>query len=698
MIGNSTIRLLLCGLAALYWELVLIRWLSSCVRIVAYYSNFVLIAAFFGLGAGALLARSRFRFHNFVIPAIAVNLILGVVLGGFLHMNPYSATEFIWIGGPFGIPNAQDQGVVSLWLILPLVYLSITAVFVVFGQWIGLLFKEITPPLKAYSVEIFGSLMGVGLFGVFSWLNCSPTVWFMVGFLLLILLVDRKATVYIAAAAFCAAAFYFAAPFADRFTWSPYYRIFIDPISLITDKEKGVPVLFGKTMGYALTVNNDYHQMMLDLAERDHEHAFFAAWRALYDEPYIDDAKLPPGPILIVGAGTGNDVSAALRRTKREIYAVEIDPVIAALGKKLHPERPYDNPRVKLIIADARTFFHQTNLRFSLVVFGFLDSHQLLSSFSSLRLDNFVYTQESTDQVKRILLPNGKVSLTFASNRTWIHERLAGLLQQSFRSPTHTKKEAGKVVYANGVIYENYNTSGPVGTDRLSLPAKTPDEIKRLYLPKDDWPFLYLLYPHIPGHYVPFLIIIVGMGFSALLLLPKSERRIRLPYFLLGAAFFLLETSNVVSLSLLYGSTWTVNMLVFSGILLLVLLGNISGSIMGKIRIDYIFPLLFLSVTVAYFVPVSALLSIESDILRALIAVVVFLGPVYFSSIVFASLIREEANLFQAYGSNILGAVIGGACEYLSLLCGFKFLLGLVIFFYLMTYLLLIQARRRKVV
>lgn len=694
MIGNSVFRLLLCGLTALYWELILIRWFGSCVRIVAYYSNFVLIAAFFGLGTGALLARRRFRLYNFIIPAIALNLILGAILGGFMHMNPDSPTEYIWIGAPLGITTFQEQqGWLSLWLILPFIYLSITTVFVIFGQWIGLLFKEITPPLKAYSIEIFGSLMGVGLFAVFSYLNCSPSIWFIVGFLLLLLIVDRKAMVYIMATAFCVATFYLTSPFADRFTWSPYYRIFVDPISQIIDKEKGLPVHFEKTMGYALTVNNDYHQMMLDLREREREHLFFASWRALYDAPYSDDEKLPPGPILIVGAGTGNDVSAALRRTERVIYAVEIDPVIAALGKKYHPEKPYQNPRVKLIINDARTFFHQTKIRFALVVFGFLDSHQLLSSFSSLRLDNFVYTQESMDQVKHILLPNGKVALTFASNRIWIHERLSQLLQRSFGRPTQIKMEKGKIVYTNGIIYENFNTSEGVGSARLYPTGKTHDEIKGLYLPTDDWPFLYLFYPNIPDHYLPFLLLIVIVGFSALLLLPKSERRIRLPYFFLGAAFFLLETSNVVSLSLLYGSTWTVNLLVFSGILILVLLGNLTSSFVKKIRLDLIFSLLFLSVTVAYFVPVSALLSIEADTLRDLIAIIVFLGPVYFSSIIFAGLIRNEQNLFQAYGSNILGAVIGGACEYLSLLSGFKFLLGIVIVFYLLTYLLLRQTK-----
>lgn len=61
VLGKAAFKLFFCGAAALFWELVLIRWLGSTIRVVAYFSNFVLISAFFGLGAGALLDRDRFH-------------------------------------------------------------------------------------------------------------------------------------------------------------------------------------------------------------------------------------------------------------------------------------------------------------------------------------------------------------------------------------------------------------------------------------------------------------------------------------------------------------------------------------------------------------------------------------------------------------------------------------------------------------
>src|SRR5258706_5827834 len=81
-------------------------------------------------------------------------------------------------------------------------------------------------------------------------------------------------------------------------------------------------ILYSRPIGYSLTVNNDFHQMLLDLREGEgKDHNFFKSWRAFYEKPYEFDHDLPPGPILVVGAGTGNDVAAALRKTEREVVA-----------------------------------------------------------------------------------------------------------------------------------------------------------------------------------------------------------------------------------------------------------------------------------------------------------------------------------------------------------------------------------------
>jgi SAM-dependent methyltransferase len=676
--NENALRLLLCGLAVLFWELVLIRWLGASIRIVAYFSNLVLISAFFGLGVGALATRFAIRLERLIAPLTALLVMLGPWLGGLWHANPSGGDEFIWIGAPLGIPTPGDAAsrVVSAGVVLGLVYGVTAALFAAFGQYMGRLFRT-HPPLRAYSLEIVGSLLGIALFGAMSWAQTPPSAWFGVGTLLLVLLLPRR--VPDAALAAVLGVLVITATHAEsgRFVWSPYYRISVEPLESVREPASSRLVEFGQTVGHVLTVNNDYHQMMLDLRPRASEHAFLSGWRSFYDAPYgsYDGlSPLPPGDVLVVGAGTGNDVAAALRRTDRRVTAVEIDPAIAGLGRRLHAERPYADPRVTLVIDDARSFFNRApDGRFAIVVFGFLDSHRLLSAFSSVRLDNFIYTREAMAEVRRLLAPGGRVALSFASNERWIHERMLALLDRSFARPTGFTVESSG--YANGVLYLN----------QRSEPAETPR--RPALVPTDDWPFLYLRERAIPGHNLAFLVAAVAMSAAALLLLPRGERRLRLPYFLLGAAFFLLETSNVVRMALLYGSTWWVNTVVFAGILLLVLLGNLTAA-RFRVPVGACMALLALLILSAALVPADWLLSL-APWPRAIVAVVVFLGPVYFGGLWFARLIEREARLYEAYGSNVLGAVVGGAAEYLSLVLGYRFLLALALLFYLAVFLLL---------
>src|SRR6266568_1960198 len=63
--GFSWWQLALWSLLSLFFELLMIRWISSEIRIFAYFKNFVLVACFLGFGLGCYLSRrrpsSRFR-------------------------------------------------------------------------------------------------------------------------------------------------------------------------------------------------------------------------------------------------------------------------------------------------------------------------------------------------------------------------------------------------------------------------------------------------------------------------------------------------------------------------------------------------------------------------------------------------------------------------------------------------------------
>jgi hypothetical protein len=231
-------------------------------------------------------------------------------------------------------------------LVLVLVYGGTAAVFAAFGQYMGRLFRT-HPPLRAYSIEVAGSLAGIALFALLSWGETSPPAWFAVGALLLVLMLPRPWPDGAIAALLGVALVAVSLAESRRYVWSPYYRISAEPLTRVAERGGRGFVDLGETAGYVLTVNSDYHQMMLDLRPRPREHAFLSGWRSFYDAPYADFAgmgALPAGAVLVVGAGTGNDVAAALRRTDRPVTAVEIDPAIAGLGRRLHAGSPAPTP------------------------------------------------------------------------------------------------------------------------------------------------------------------------------------------------------------------------------------------------------------------------------------------------------------------------------------------------------------------
>src|SRR5258708_36172182 len=56
-----TTRVFLASFLVLFLEVTLIRWMPAHVRLLSYFSNFILLASFLGIGVGCLLAPARIR-------------------------------------------------------------------------------------------------------------------------------------------------------------------------------------------------------------------------------------------------------------------------------------------------------------------------------------------------------------------------------------------------------------------------------------------------------------------------------------------------------------------------------------------------------------------------------------------------------------------------------------------------------------
>ncbi|MGC1688275.1 MAG: hypothetical protein WA734_21775 [Candidatus Acidiferrales bacterium] len=664
-IRRAAALLFLASFLALYFELVIIRYLSSEIRTFAYLKNLPLIASFFGIGLGMLIGKPPKKLRRF-FPLIAAAIFLLIAFASPLrltHVTP-PMSDYVLAGDAVHVSSGPWSGVVQFLTIIeylvvvPGMMYLVVAFFEVLGGIVGQLLSDETP-LRGYGINLAGSLAGILVFTLISFLGLPPAIWVLIGFLaaLPFFIRDRVALVAFALIVGCSA---MAQPGAY---WSPYYRISV--------AEVPPPQGWQRPAAYFVDVNHDYHQKMLDLSndfvsrfpDFEPNHSAFAT----YELPY----KLMPNPgrVLVVGAGTGNDVAAALRHGATHVDAVEIDPVILKLGKKYHPEHPYDSARVTVFTDDARAFFKKTNQRYNLIVFGYLDSHTLLTSMSSVRLDNYVYTLESFREARNLLATGGTLVLAYSAGKSFLGDRIYATLARAFEQPPlayFTGYDQTGVVYIEG------------NRNNLAASADFPeisDEFEANHsgalLSTDHWPFLYLKSRTIPFSIYSVLLLFLYIAIG-LLRRNVSLRGLTAPQdlhmFFLGAGFMLLETKGVTELSLLFGSTWVVNAVVIAAFLLMGLLANALISFQAISR-KFAYIVLFCLLAAGMILPYTILSGLSGA--EKILAAAVMVGlPVFFSGLVFSRSFKDVSQPAHALGVNLLGAVVGGALENLVMIGG----------------------------
>jgi spermidine synthase len=660
-------ELVLASLTVLFQELTLIRWLPSQVRVVAYFPNLILLSAFLGIGVGCL--RSRGRDLRLLWPLSLLALAGSVLLLSRIAFTAESASDHLWL---LYADLGQDAPVVH-GVRLPVVacFLLCGLSFVPLGQIIAQrldAFRAAGKPLTGYGWDLLGSLLGVGGFALACFLRTFPVWWFAtVAVLGAIFFASQKKVL---AGYFCAMALVLALVAANEKAqiYSPYYAIGtvrMGPLDL------------------TVRVNGSVHQKLLDVGPVAPLSGMLGNVREGYHVPYRELHR-KPGRVLVLGAGTGNDVAVALAEGAESVDAVEIDPVILDLGRRLHPNRPYDSPRVHVHNTDARSFLSSTHEKYDLIVFGTLDSMTRLSALSSVRLDNFVYTVEGLRAARALLAPGGGVVLYFLIADQHIHLRLVQMVAAAFDAPPRVDLQYRHMFSA---IY----MAGPAFAIPASELAAAQADLARLQqvdLATDDWPYLYLAKRGLTPFYVSLIAILGALAVVAVTLASREMRGslrtfrgLDLEMFLLGAGFLLLETASVTEMTLVWGVTWLTNAVVFGTILLMALLGTLlqrrsplawQASILG----------LAVALVAGYAVPTGALAT--SSISMRLALSVLFVGaPIFFAATLFAAAFAERVEADLAFGWNLLGAVAGGLLEFLTMLVGIKALHLLALALYL---------------
>ncbi len=695
---RAGMRLFALSFTALFLELMVIRWVPSEVRLVAYYANLMLMSSFLGLGIGALVSARNWRLFRIFPLVFAADILLLLWLSGSLL--PLGS-------GELRFSSVSDGTRLHAHLTLLLIFCLNATMFAPLGDEIGRQFGRMSA-LRAYAWDLSGSLAGTLGFGLFSLLSFSPVAG-LAGVAFLVLGLSESRHRWWGALLCLAAVGAIGLAGRPQVYWSPYYYITIGETQFqlehhaqgfdfgrIAEQPAGRPPANLQTMRdppiYNIHVNQDFYQMHATVDLRRYaEHG----WRiqlirdayAQYSLPY--EVIKPPSRVLVLGSGGGMDIETALLHGAQQVDAVEIDPLIPRISDRYSSSAPYRDPRVTLHTDDGRAFLQRNRQSYDLVAFGFLDSQALFSYGASLRLDGYIYTVESFRQAYGRVSPGGAMVVWFFAGRDWLVRKLVAMTRAA------TGQEP--LIYRDGGSLAIISPKGPLPHPppaRIGDWSLGPVPPGRIDLATDDWPYLYLERQDIPADYLLVIGVLLAVSVVAVLALRGTGFGATDGHFLfMGWGFLLLQTKSIGDCSLYFGTTWLVTTLVITGVLLMVLLANwVALRHLPEFR-PWLFAPLFVSLLLLLLVPRELILaqSLAFRLAWTLLAVPL---PVFFAGLIFSTTFRSAGNLAALFGANLIGATIGGFCEYLGMLIGNHRLGYLVLAAYAAS-LLCLSVRRR---
>lgn len=674
----QALRLFFLGFLTLFLELVLIRYLAGSIWNLGYFPNLVLIGVFVGMGVGFVFHQYWSDQHSqrlfFLAPFLLLMLIIFVMslrpsLPGFAQSVGDLGGDLYFTSSPRET-ELQDYPVFAVW------FLSIVIIFALISQRTAKIFRQFAP-LTAYTLDISGSCCGILGFMAMSWLTVPAWFWFL--FLIPLFTLGAEETqwkrmgITLAILVLCAGL----AGYGDMFPinypspyltmkvkWSPYQK---------------VEYITARSRQHRIFVNGVGHQHM---ALR--ENLYGPTGR---DTPYwlpyelrlADLKKTAYKKVLVLGSGAGNDVASALLYGAEQVDAVEIDPVIAEFGKNFHPVGPYQDKRANLIIDDGRAFLARTDQRYDLIIFALTDSLVKVSPMAQLRLENYLFTEEAVKKAYSLLNDGGDLLFYNFYRRRWLVDKLAQMIFNVSGKFPHS------IFQRQDFVMFMVNNSPPAKPNPKTMPIQ-------LETPTDDWPFLYLKQRGIPSVYLWAMLFLTLLIFFLMGVLQIAARRrregleapfpIKLAFAFMGIAFLLLETKSVIQFSLLFGTTWLNNSLVFLAILLLVLLANWTALMLKSRALYIVYILLLFSCVITLVFPLAELLRIENVITRFVLASLMTFAPIFFANLIFSITFRYQKVPEHVFGWNLLGATLGGALEYTSLAFGYNALAILVLVCY----------------
>jgi hypothetical protein len=657
--GSTVVRLVLAACLMLFLELALIRWLGANVIHLSYFSNFVLLGSFLGIGAGFLISRKSWSVWPISMPLLSI-LIVGVLW--FPVTIERTGSDVIYF-------TSLEASGPPAWLALPVIFAMVAVIVAGPAEVVGRCFGKL-PPLTAYRYDLIGSLLGIAAFTALSFLHAPSVAWGFIAFILYLVLAAPSRRLVTCAWALMLLAKLLQETLAPGVSWSPYYKVATRQVG-----PEGTNLLL-------IGVNGVPHQVMAPAKFR------LEQGESIYGTPYL---RLPGNPlddVLIIGAGSGSDVAIALGKQARHVDAVDIDPRILQIGMEQNPDRPYADKRVTIHNNDGRAFLESTDRKYDLVLFALPDSLTLVSGASQIRLESFLFTQEALASVREHLKPHGAFAMYNYYRERWLIDRLAGTAAAAFgHAPcVDTFSDAQAVI-----------TIGMTAADQRCEATWAPDSSQAVVSPAtDNAPFLYFRGGSFPALYAITLLAVLLTSLVAVRALGGPLREMR-PYadlFFMGAAFLLLETKNVATFALLFGTTWFVNALVFAGVLLVVLAAVETTRKFRTPSLPVVYAGVAASLALAWVIRPEWLLPLPFAP-RLLTATLLAFLPIYLANVAFSKRFQTSSDSQSAFAINLLGAIVGGCLEYAALVTGYNNLLIVTGLLYLAAFLMMPRAAAR---
>jgi len=303
-----------------------------------------------------------------------------------------------------------------------------------------------------------------------------------------------------------------------------------------------------------------------------------------------------------------------------------------------------------------------------------------VSHGANMRVDSFVYTREGLQDAFDHLKPGGLLSVSFALQTPLMGEKIFHILKS-------LPGAGAPVAILTGYDSNNTTTFMVSKSAQVRLPTAymsghgltdvtrsySATSAKALDLPSDDWPFFYLEKKMYPRTYLILLALVLGTAFFLVrgLLPARSFEPSALCFFFLGGGFMLVETKAITELGLVFGNTWQVVGVTIQGVLVMAYLANLCAGRLTRQSLSWAFIGLFIVLLAGYGMAVHGGASATS-LPQKILLVAMLVGPLFFSGLVFSTLLKGSRNISDAMAYNLMGAMLGGALEYNSMRLGFS--------------------------